>query len=363
MSKRIFIIAGESSGDIYGSYLINLIKQTAPSTVIEAWGGDKMQAAGATIRTHIKELSIMGIVEVIKNIPKIRKLIVKCKGEIKQFQPDAVIFIDYPGFNLRMAKWVKRHGIRTIQYISPKVWAWNESRVKTIAAVIDCLICIFPFEVEFYSKHGIKALYFGNPLCKLIAEKKHFPLDRKTSLPSVGIMPGSRKQELKYMMPVLVDFINTNHDFEFHIGQMSMISRDLYLIDQVTNPNVHFVLDRPNDVIAGSTVMINTSGTITLETLLYKKPQVVVYKAHKLGYLLFKQLVNLPYISLPNIIAQRYIVKELIQHEFSITNLSDELRQLLNHSTNLGVEKVLEDLEVKEEKLLVEYLLTEKKVT
>lgn len=361
MRKRIFIIAGESSGDIYGSYLIKLIKQAAPNTEIKAWGGDHMQEAGATIQTHIRDLSIMGIVEVVKNMGTIRKLLTKCKDDITEFKPETVVFIDYPGFNLRMAKWVKLQKITTIQYISPKVWAWKESRVKTIKACIDHLICIFPFEVEFYRKHGMRALYYGNPLSKLIAEKKNSSLVKKTTFPSIGIMPGSRKQELKLIMPVLVDYINANNSVEFYIGQMSLLPFDLYLADQITNPNTQFIIDRPNDVMYGSDLMINTSGTITLETLFYNKPQVVVYKAHCLGYLVFKQLVNLDYVSLPNIIAQQSIVTELIQDQFTVENLSSEINRLqLNVIDYSGV---LEDLEVRDEELLIECLLHKKKVT
>ncbi len=360
MRQRIFIIAGESSGDIYGSYLIKLIKQAAPNMEIEAWGGDKMEAAGAQLKTHIRDLSIMGIVEVIKNITTIKKLLNKCKNDISRFKPEAVIFIDYPGFNLRMAKWVKLQNITTIQYISPKVWAWKESRIKTIKAAIDHLICIFPFEVDFYRKHGMDVLYFGNPLGKLINEKRHDTLERKTSLPTIGVMPGSRKQELKYIMPVLVDYINGNSSYEFYIGQMSMIPNDLYLADQISNPNVHFIVDRPNDVMSGCDLMINTSGTITLETLFYKKPQLVVYKAHPLGYLLFKQLVNLPYVSLPNIIVEQSIVKELIQDDCTVDSISTELDALHSNSTMIDYEGVIEDLKVKNEELLLDVLTKRK---
>jgi lipid-A-disaccharide synthase len=357
MNKKIFIIAGESSGDIYGSYLIKLIKQTAPNTEIHAWGGDKMKSAGATIKTHIRDLSIMGIVEVIKNLGTIKTLLATCKKDIKQLDPDTVIFIDYPGFNLRMAKWAKLQNITTIQYISPKVWAWKESRVKTIKATIDHLICIFPFEVEFYQTYSMKALYFGNPLSKLIAEKNCNPLEKRTSYPAIGIMPGSRKQELRFIMPLLVDFINTHQSFEFYIGQMSLLSKDLYLKDQITNPNTHFIIDSPNDILSGVDLMINTSGTITLETLFYKKPQVVVYKAHALGFMLFKQLVKLPYISLPNIIGKRSVVTELIQEDFTVESLSTEVQRIQSNTEVIDYDKVLEDLDVRDEKLLVSYLL------
>ena len=362
MRNRLFIIAGESSGDLYGAYLIKLIKQTAPQIGIEAWGGDKMQAAGATIKTHIKDLSLMGIVEVAKNIGNIQKLLKKCRNDISSFNPDAVIFIDYPGFNLRIAKWVKEQNIPTIQYISPKVWAWKESRIKTIRSVIDELICIFPFEIDFYKKHNLDVHYFGNPLGKLIKESLPTVIEKKTSLPTIGIMPGSRKQELARIMPVLVDFINQHKAHEFLIGQMPIIPEHLYLKNQLLNVNVQYIIDKPYDVIHSADVLINTSGTITLETLLLNKPQVVVYKAHALAYQVFKKLVKLNYISLPNIIAEKNMVKELLQDKCTVQNISKAVDDLINNPKQEDLQEIVKKLEVKDERMLVE-LLTKKKVT
>ncbi len=362
MRNRLFIIAGESSGDCYGAYLIKLIKQAAPNISIEAWGGDKMQAAGATIKTHISDLSFMGLVEVVKNIGNIQKLLKKCKNDINHFNPDAVIFIDYPGFNLRIAKWVKEQHIPTIQYVSPKVWAWKESRIKTIKAVIDELICIFPFEVEFYKKHGLEVLYFGNPLRKLIPESSPTILEKTSNFPTIGIMPGSRKQELSRIMPILVDFINQHDSYEFIIGQMSIIPERLYLKHQLTNANVQYIMDRAYDVIHTADVLINTSGTITLETMLMNKPQVVVYKAHKFTYHIFRRLINLDYISLPNIITERNLVTELIQDQCNVHKISDEIKRLLDNPKTEDLQEIVEKLEVKDENLLVEKLI-QKKVT
>ena len=263
---------------------------------------------------------------------------------------------------MRIAKWVKEQNIPTIQYISPKVWAWKESRIKTIRSVIDELICIFPFEIDFYKKHNLDVHYFGNPLGKLIKESLPTVIEKKTSLPTIGIMPGSRKQELARIMPVLVDFINQHKAHEFLIGQMPIIPEHLYLKNQLLNVNVQYIIDKPYDVIHSADVLINTSGTITLETLLLNKPQVVVYKAHALAYQVFKKLVKLNYISLPNIIAEKNMVKELLQDKCTVQNISKAVDDLINNPKQEDLQEIVKKLEVKDERMLVE-LLTKKKVT
>ena len=317
---------------MYGAYLIRLLKMHNPSISIRAWGGDKMKAAGADVVVHISELSIMGFVEVVKNLARLRKLFSTCQHQILDFQTDTIVFIDFPGFNLRLAPWAKKNNIRTIQYVSPKVWAWKEKRIKKIKLSIDDLICIFPFEVDYYREHKIDVHYFGNPLHQLIDQYKQNLLGEQTT-DMIALFPGSRKQEIRRILPILIQFALANPTWHFSIGGMSLIGLEYYkdIMGQHTqSDNLSLVMDKNYDLISAATLVINTSGTITLETALFSKPQIVVYKTHPISYTLIKSLIKINYISLPNILSQVEVVPELIQNELSVATLQETFDRLLS---------------------------------
>ncbi len=360
MSHRVFIIAGEASGDMYGAYLIRLLKEHQPSLAIRAWGGDKMEAAGADIALHISELSIMGFVEVIKNLPRLAKLFSTCRQHILDFQTETIVFIDFPGFNLRLAPWAKKNNIRTIQYISPKVWAWKENRIKTIKSYIDELICIFPFELDYYKKHQVKAHYFGNPLHQLIQNHQIDKSKNNEQQNIIALFPGSRKQEIRRILPVLVKFAAVNPDYHFIIGAMSLIGYDFYqdIINQhPTLSQLSIEMDNNYDLISMAQLVINTSGTITLETAIFNKPQIAVYKTHPISYALIKQLIKVQFISLPNILSGSAVIPELIQDDFSVGNLQITFDRIINNSVQALHPELQESLEVVDEQGLVKLIL------
>lgn len=360
MSHRLFIIAGESSGDMYGAYLIRLLKEHQPSIAIRAWGGDKMKAAGADIALHISELSIMGFVEVIKNLPRLPKLFSKCREQILDFHTETIVFIDFPGFNLRLAPWAKKNNIRTIQYISPKVWAWKENRIKTIKTYIDDLICIFPFELEYYEKHQVKAHYFGNPLHQLIQNHQIDKSNTKDQKNIIALFPGSRKQEVRRILPLLVKFAAVNPDYHFIIGAMSLIGCDFYqdIINQYPKlSQLSLEMDSHYDLLSQAQLVINTSGTITLETALFNKPQIAVYMTHPISYALIKQLIKIQYISLPNILSNAAIIPELIQDDFSLSNLQNTFDRIIDNSRQALHPELQESLKVVDEQGLVKLIV------
>lgn len=332
---------------MYGAYLIRLLKEQYPTISIMAWGGDQMQQAGADVIQHIRDLSIMGFVEVVKNLARLRRLFKQCQDQILEFQAETVVFIDFPGFNLRLAPWVKRNNMRTIQYISPKVWAWKESRIKTIKKYIDELICIFPFELDYYRQHQINVHYFGNPLQSLIQNYKPNLIKHAAGKEIIALFPGSRKQEISRILPILLRFTERNKKFHFIIGGMSLIGKDVYnsIIDTQYKPdNVSVEFDRNYDILGSSMLAINTSGTITLETALFEKPQIVVYHTHPISYALIKRLIKLRFISLPNILSGQELVPELIQNEFNLKSLQKEfdraIKTQIDYTNFLGTLKV-----------------------
>jgi len=360
MKRRLFFIAGEASGDVYGAYLIRLLKENDSELEIWAIGGDKMKSEGAIIIHHIRELSVMGFVEVFKNLNQIRSIFKSSQSHILKEKTETIILIDFPGFNLRMAKWAKSHGIRTIQYISPKVWAWNESRISKIKKYIDTLICVFPFEVQYYQTFNIVAHYFGNPLYKII--ESHVP--GKPNIVSdkaiIGLMPGSRKQEIKRILPLLLEFSSEFENYHFLVGGMSLIGESFYRqIMQNTSANVTLLMDRNYDILSKSDIIINTSGTITLESLLFQKPQIVVYATHPMSYYIIRRLIKLDYISLPNILADAEIVPELIQDNLTVHHLKKEFDRIQATGYNTDYEQVAETLYPKCEEKLVSLIIGE----
>ncbi|MEO0312582.1 MAG: hypothetical protein RIQ89_2239 [Bacteroidota bacterium] len=317
---KYYIIAGEASGDLHGSNLIQELKKLDDGAIIRAWGGDLMTTAGAQLVKHYRELAFMGFVEVIANLKTILKNIASCKNDIYAWKPDVVVLIDYPGFNLRIADYVKSLGIPVVYYISPQLWAWKEGRVKIIKRAVDKLLVILPFEVDYFKKLNYNAIFVGHPLIDAIANfqltpsiQSHFSLAKKKLL----LMPGSREQEIRAMLPTMVKVAQLlGPKYETIIAaapSQSISSYNKYL----ENTNIRVLQNNTYNLLSEADLAFVTSGTATLETALFKVPQVVCYKGNALSYLIAKQIVKVKYISLVNLILDEPVVEELIQGDFT----------------------------------------------
>ncbi len=334
---KYYIIAGEASGDLHGSRLISAIKKNDSSTTIRAWGGDKMEAAGAVIVKHYKDLAFMGFAEVISNISTILSNMKFCKKDILNFNPDVVIFIDYPGFNLPIAKFVKTKGYKTVYYISPQIWAWKEKRIHTIKKVIDKMLVILPFEKDFYEKWQFKVDYVGHPLIENIDEyKKKVDLQQikgslhiDTRKKLVALLPGSRKQEIVKKLPIMLESTKHFPEVTFVVAQAPGLADDFMQSFVSQYENVQVLKNSTYDLLSIADAALVTSGTATLETALFRVPEIVCYKGSAISYTIAKQLIKVKYISLVNLIMNQPIVKELIQHELTAENIKSELAELL----------------------------------
>ncbi len=352
---KYYIIAGEASGDLHGSNLIKALKAEDADAHIRCWGGDLMQAAGGHLVKHYKEMAFMGFLEVVSNLNTIFKNIKFCKNDIKAFAPDALIFIDYSGFNLRIAKWAKKEGIKTNYYISPQIWASREGRIEKIKRDIDEMFVILPFEKDFYEKkHHYPVDFVGHPLLDAIKDRS--PVNKTifrqennldTEKPIIALLPGSRKQEVQKMLALMLSIIKDFPDYEFVIAGAPSLDRDFYT-PFLDNPNVGFVANRTYDLLSIAHAALVTSGTATLETALHKVPQVVCYRANWVSYQIAKRIITLDYISLVNLIMGKEVVKELIQNDLTSTNLSRELSKIIE-GENRG--KQLQDYDILIEKL------------
>lgn len=329
---KYYIIAGEASGDLHGSNLIKEIKLLDAQCNIQCWGGDLMQQAGAILIKHYRELAFMGFAEVIKNLPTILKNIKFCKQHILEFKPDVLVLIDYPGFNLRIAKWAKQQGIKVVYYISPQVWAWKESRVKTMKQCIDKMICILPFEKEYYkTKWNWDVEYVGHPLIEVIDEFKVESLKLKVDdeAKPIAILPGSRKQEIAKKLPIMLEVTKAFPSLQFVIAKAPALEDDFYSNFLKPYPNVSTVSNQTYLLLTKAKAALVTSGTATLETALFAVPQAVCYKASNISYQIGKRLVKIKFIALANLIMDKQVVKEFIQEELTAQNLSKELEALL----------------------------------
>jgi lipid-A-disaccharide synthase len=336
---KYFIIAGERSGDLHGSNLIKAIKSADSQSVdvssnIRAWGGDYMQEAGAEITKHYRELAFMGFVEVLINLPKILGFISECKKDITAFKPDAIVLIDYAGFNMRIAKWAKKEGYKVFYYISPKVWAWNQGRAWQLKKNIDKLFVIFPFEVDFFKKYNFDVEFVGNPLFDAIAAFKpnsNFLKDNALENKKIiALLPGSRKQEVEKMLSLMIATKTQFLDYQFVIAGVSNLPKEFY--SQFLAENIHVIFDQTYDILTHAEAAMVTSGTATLETALLNVPQVVCYKTSQISYSIAKFVIKVPYISLVNLVAQKEVVKELIQDKLTSHNIVNEINLLLNNS-------------------------------
>lgn len=338
---KYFIIAGERSGDLHGSNLIKAIKEADKDADIQGWGGDYMEAAGARILTHYKDTAFMGFVEVLANLSKILGFFKLCKKQIQTFAPDAIILIDYAGFNMRIAKWAKPKGYKLFYYISPKVWAWNQDRAIKLKQTIDKLFVIFPFEVDFFKKYDYEVEFVGNPLFDAIAEFEPNPdflsqnnLDESKI---IALLPGSRKQEVEKMLELMVATKKQFPEYRFVIAGVSNLSKEFY--QQFLSVEISIVYDQAYDLLSHAEAAMVTSGTATLETALFGVPQVVGYKTSWLSHKIAMQLIRVPFISLVNLIAQKEVVVELWQNELTPDNISSEIKKILNNSEERRAQK------------------------
>jgi len=334
---KYYLIAGEASGDLHASNLMKALKAKDPNAEFRFWGGDLMQAVGGNLVTHYQELAFMGFLEVLKNIYTLTQFIKKCKQDIAAYQPDVLILVDYSGFNLRIAPFAKKLGIPTHFYIAPKLWAWNEKRVEKFKKYIDELYVIFPFEKDFFEKkHQYPVHYVGNPLQDVITDRpptkttifrKEFQLGEK---PIIALLPGSRSQEIKKMLPLMVEMSKIFTDYQFVIAGAPNREKSFYE-SYIVDSSVAFVPNKTYDLLSIANAAIVTSGTATLETALFKVPQVVCYKTSALTYFVGNLLVkNIKYFSLVNLIINAPIVAELLQHEYNKSRLTEELTAILD---------------------------------
>ncbi|MGB0974146.1 MAG: lipid-A-disaccharide synthase [Flavobacteriaceae bacterium] len=332
---KYYIIAGEASGDLHASNLMKAIKDKDPQAQFRFWGGDLMQAVGGTLVKHYRELAFMGFIEVVMNLRTIAKNIALCKKDISEFKPDKLIFVDYPGFNFRIMKWAKALGFETHYYISPQIWAWKENRIKAIKRDVDKMYVILPFEKEFYEeKHHFSVHFVGHPLLDAIAhrpqvdDEKFREEHQLSDKPIIALLPGSRQQEIKKMLSVMLTLVDEFSDYQFVIAGAPSQDYDFYK-QFIQTTNISFISNKTYDLLSLSTAALVTSGTATLETALFKVPQVVCYKGSNISYQIAKRIIKLNYISLVNLIMDREVVKELIQKEFNSEQLSVELKKIL----------------------------------
>ncbi|TPE42552.1 lipid-A-disaccharide synthase [Pontibacter mangrovi] len=330
---KYYIIAGERSGDLHASNLIKQLRKQDPEAQIRGWGGDMMQAAGMDLVRHYQEMAFMGFAEVFKSLRKILGFLSEAKADIKKYQPDVVILVDYAGFNMRIARFAKKQGLKVFYYISPKIWAWNQGRVHGIKKVVDRMFVIMPFEEDFYGRFDYKVDYVGNPVNDSVSD--HVPTDdfrAKNKLynnkPIIAILPGSRRQEIENMLHVMLSVLPNFRDFQFVVAGVSNFSKEYY--EQYNkDSNIKIIYDQTYDLLSQAKAALVTSGTATLETALFGVPQVVCYKTSPISYSIGKMVIKVPYISLVNLIANKPVVTELIQENFTAKQITAELKRVL----------------------------------
>lgn len=355
---KYFIISGEASGDLHGSNLLKQIKLKDPEAEVEAWGGDLMKSAGAKILKHYKELDFMGFIEVVMNLKTILSNIKLCKSQIADFDPDVLILIDYPGFNLRIAEWAKKQGFKVHYYISPQIWAWKQNRAYKIKKYVDKMISILPFEKDFYKKFEVEIDYVGHPLLDAIGDRdqsenrnislrKEFRLDLEKKI--VLILPGSRGQEINAMLPIMLKQVNHFNHCQFVIAAAPSLGDEYFEKFLESYPSVRVVGNRTYDLLQLAHAAMVTSGTATLETALFNVPEVICYKANPISYHIAKRIVNIEYISLVNLIMNKEVVKELIQADLNDELLKEELGKLIQ-DTNYR-KSMLDNFKALKEKL------------
>ena len=349
---KYYIIAGEASGDLHGSNLVKEIFRLDKNATIRAWGGEKMRDAGATVIKNYKDLSFMGFYEVLLNLNTILKNIRFCKSDIKKFNPNKIILIDYPGFNLRIAKWAKKNNFFVNFYIAPQIWAWKESRINIIKKYIDRLYVILPFEKNYFeNKHNFKVKYLGHPIMDSIKNfnntdnKKSFLVKNKIedNRKIIAILPGSRKQEIRKILKIMLNVIGNFSDYQFIIAGVPNIKKNFYQ-SIIKDFDVKMVENQTYDLLSNSSAALVTSGTATLETALFKVPQVVCYKTSLISFFFAKIFVKIKYISLVNLIVNKEIIKELVQSRCTKNNIINELTLVLKKRNAVTIKEKYDEL-------------------
>lgn len=346
---KYYIISGEPSGDLHASNMMKELLVLEPGMEVRFWGGDLMAAvAGHQPVKHIKDLAFMGFVEVAKNLRTILKNIEFCKQDILAYKPDVLILVDYPGFNLRIADWAKQNNIRVLYYISPTIWAWKENRVEIVKRACEKMFVILPFEVEVYKKHGYTADYVGHPLLDAIEQEKATLPGRDTFIqtngldqrPIIAVLPGSRKQEIERMFSIMLEVVNDFKDYQFVVAGTTNLPKEAYRT--ASDKQIKTVFGQTYALMHNAFAGIIKSGTSTLESALFRLPQVVCYKGGAVSYAIARMVVGgrLKYISLPNLILDKQVVKELVQTDLNPKNLKEELLTILNETSR---KPILED--------------------
>lgn len=336
---KYYIIAGEASGDLHASNLLRELKKLDSNFTGRGWGGDLMQQQGVDLVKHYRDLAFMGFVEVITNLRTILKNIDFCKKDILNYQPDALILIDYPGFNLRIAEFAKQHGIKVYYYISPQIWAWKQSRIHQIKKNVDKMLVILPFEKEFYDKFDYEVDFVGHPLLDAIAQRNSENSEiwrSKNKLISskiIALLPGSRKQEISTMLPLMLSAKSKFLEYTFVVGAAPSVDAQFYS-NVINDPDVKVVFGQTYDLLENAEAALVTSGTATLETALFNVPEVVCYKGNIISYHIAKRLIKIKYISLVNLIMDREVVTELIQEELNTQRIADELSRIINDASS-----------------------------
>ena len=346
---KYYIIAGEASGDLHASNLVAQLRKKCPNALFRGFGGDLMQQQGVELVKHYRTMAYMGFVEVAVNLRKVLENISLCKKDILEYQPDAVILVDYPGFNLRIAEFAHEQGFKVFYYVSPQVWAWKRRRVKQIKKSVDKMLVILPFEEAFYKKEVVDVVYVGNPL---LDELSKFGMGnrsiflRRNSLGEkreiIALLPGSRTQEVKRMLPVMLKVAPHFPDYQFVVAGVSSVDAGLYK-KIIGTSDVFLIENQTYDLLQNASAALVTSGTATLETALFSVPEVVCYKANAFSYLIARWLIKVKFISLVNLVMEKEVVKELIQSNLTEKNLVDELNRLLSDSN--CQRQILEDYE------------------
>jgi lipid-A-disaccharide synthase len=339
---RYYIIAGEASGDLHAANLMRALKAQDSAAEFRVWGGDLMAAAGGHLVKHYRELAFMGFYEVLANLRTILRNLRFCKEDIAQYAPDALVLVDYPGFNMRIAAWAKENSIRTFYYISPQVWAWKASRVHKIMQNVERLFVILPFEEDFYGKYGYKVDYVGHPLLDAIGQRTPNPNFRAENdlpdKPIIALLPGSRRQEIKPMLKQMLEVVDFYcKDYQFVVAAAPSVSSGFYQSIILDKKGVALVENKTYELLQHATAALVTSGTATLETALFGVPEVVCYKGNAISYAIAKRLVNIKYISLVNLILDENAVTELIQNNLNQHDLRQELAKLLHPATSLPI--------------------------
>ncbi|MEO0468325.1 MAG: lipid-A-disaccharide synthase [Bacteroidota bacterium] len=339
---KIFLIAGEDSGDLHGSNLIKALQKQVPDPELRGVGGDKLTEVGMELIAHIRDINFMGFLEVLQNLGTIRRLFRTVKTDIEAWQPDLVILIDYPGFNMRMLPFLSKLKLPIFWYISPQVWAWKKGRVKTLRKYVDRMAVILPFEQDFFAKEGMEVSFVGHPLLDALPARDESYIAGRT----VALLPGSRKQEIKRMLPVMLEMVERFPEHHFVIAGAPSQTEAFYR-EMIGKIDVELRMNQTYEILGDADYALVTSGTATLETALFGVPQVICYRGNAVSYAIGKRLVKVKYIGLPNLILDQPLLKELIQYEYNATNLAEELLALMKADRQVAVQSGYEALREK----------------